>query len=144
MLDVVGSVTVVKAVACGSIADPAVEGGFCLAARLFASVIVANFLPFGPLPTSDSDAGGPFAVCVDPGNGFAGSLASLVACFLGVDFLGFGLDDSSTTMISSSKLTAFLGLPRFLTASLDMMAETGCSRLCRKAGVEFWIPRRVP
>lgn len=40
--------------------------------------------------------------------------------FFAVDFLGFAFADCSRTTNSSSNMTAFFGLPRFFTVSLDM------------------------
>ena len=134
LVNVVCSVTFVKAVACWSIADPALDGNFGLAVSLFASVDFAEFLPFAPFLVCGLDTGVSSAVSVSSDNGFVGSAVSLTVCFFGVAFLGFDLDDCSITMTSSSKVTAFFGLPRFFTASLDMMGSNGASTRWRKMG----------
>src|SRR2546423_683176 len=132
LLDVVGRAAVVKAVACWSVADPAVDGVLCLAAPLF-----TTFLPLALPLTNNPEAERPSAALLESDNDFADSLAALPVCFLDVGFLCFGLDDSSITLTSSSNFTAFLGLPRFFTASVDMTAQKGRLVLWHKLGVEF-------
>jgi hypothetical protein len=125
LVNVVRSVTFVKAVACWSISDPTLDGSFGLAVSLLASVDFAEFLPFAPFLVCDLDTGVSSAVSVGSDNGFVGFAVSLTVSFFGVAFLDFDLDDCSITITSSSKVTAFFGLPRFFTASLDMMGSNG-------------------
>ena len=127
LVNVVCSVTFVKAVACWRIADPAFDGGFALPVSLFASVDFAEFLPLAPLLVCDLDTGVSSTVSVGSNNRFVGSAGSLTICFFGIAFLGFDLDDCSTTITSSSKVAAFFGLPRFFTVSLDMIGSSGGS-----------------
>ena len=121
----VGSVTVSKAVACWRMADAAVDGAFCLAARLFASVEASNFLPLPLLWACDSDADSATAVSVESGSASAGPSVSLTVFFFGFDFLGFGVDGCSIATTSSGGLEALFDLPRFFTVSVDMMAQQG-------------------
>ena len=123
LVNVVCSVTFVKAVACWSIADPVFDGDFGLAASLFASVDFVEFLPLAPLFVCDLDTGVSSAVSVGSDNRFVGS----AVCFFRIAFLGFDWDDCSITITSSSKVATFFGLPRFFTVSLDMMGSNGGS-----------------
>jgi hypothetical protein len=123
LVNVVCSVTFVKAVASWSIADPALDGSFGLAVSLLASVDFAELLPLAPLLVCDLDTGVSSEVSIGSDNRFVGSAVSLTVCFFDVAFLGFDLDDCSMIITSSSKVTAFFGLPRFFTVSLDMMGS---------------------
>src|SRR5947209_20445950 len=76
LVNVVCSVTFVKAVARWSIADPALEGSFGLAVSLLASVDFAELLPLAPLLVCDLDTGVSSAVSVDSDNRFVGFAVS--------------------------------------------------------------------
>ena len=122
--NVVGPVAGVKAVACWSIGDPSDDGASRLATWLFAGVVAgANFLPWTRLLGWDSNADPTSTVSVDSVGDLTASSVSLTDCFRGFDFLGFDIDGCAITTASSSRVAAFLALPRLFTASLDMMAQ---------------------
>jgi hypothetical protein len=107
------SVTVWKAFAFWSIVDPAVE-------PLFDGFFAGRFLPLALPSTCDWGLGGFSVFLIGSFVGLKGSCASAMAGFFVVEFLGFVLDGCPRTTNSSPRTTAFFGLPRFFTVSLDM------------------------
>src|SRR5579859_1338566 len=107
------SATVWKAFAFWSIGDPAVE-------PLLDGFSADQFLPLALPLTCDWGLGGFSVFFMDSFVRLKGSCASAMVRFFVVDFLGFVLHGCSRTANSSSRITAFFGLPRLFTVSLDM------------------------